>query len=89
MIIAPAIAAAQAEGMHVSGPFAPDTVFMRARSKSGVPGEFDVVVAMYHDQGLIPVKYLVRNYPQQGTFNGLKHSVLIILMAKVLVLIYS
>lgn len=57
-IIAPAIAAAQAEGMHVSGPFAPDTVFMRARSKSGVPGEFDVVVAMYHDQGLIPVKYL-------------------------------
>ena len=57
-IIAPAIAAAQAEGMHVSGPFAPDTVFMRARSKSGAPGEFDVVVAMYHDQGLIPVKYL-------------------------------
>ena len=57
-IIAPAIAAAQAEGMHVSGPFAPDTVFMRARSKSGVPGEFGVVVAMYHDQGLIPVKYL-------------------------------
>ena len=57
-IIAPAIAAAQAEGMYVSGPFAPDTVFMRARSKSGLPGEFDVVVAMYHDQGLIPVKYL-------------------------------
>ena len=57
-IIAPAIAAARLEGMHVSGPFAPDTVFMRARSKSGVPGEFDVVVAMYHDQGLIPVKYL-------------------------------
>ena len=57
-IIAPAIAAAKAEGMHVSGPFAPDTVFMRARSKSGVAGEFDVVVAMYHDQGLIPVKYL-------------------------------
>ena len=57
-IIAPAIAAARLEGMQVSGPFAPDTVFMRARSKSGVPGEFDVVVAMYHDQGLIPVKYL-------------------------------
>jgi 4-hydroxythreonine-4-phosphate dehydrogenase len=57
-IIAPAIAAAIAEGMQVSGPFAPDTVFMRARAKNGVAGEFDVVVAMYHDQGLIPVKYL-------------------------------
>ena len=57
-IIAPAIAKARAEGMNVSGPFAPDTVFMRARSKAGQPGEFDVVVAMYHDQGLIPVKYL-------------------------------
>ena len=80
-IISPAIAAAQAEGMHVSGPFAPDTVFMRARSKSGQPGEFDVVVAMYHDQGLIPVKYmgvergvnvtlglpLVRTSPDHGT----------------------
>ena len=52
-IIAPAIAAMQREGFHVSGPFAPDTVFMRARG-----GEFDVVVAQYHDQGLIPVKYL-------------------------------
>ena len=80
-IISPAIAAAQAEGMHVSGPFAPDTVFMRARSKLGQPGEFDVVVAMYHDQGLIPVKYmgveqgvnvtlglpLVRTSPDHGT----------------------
>ena len=51
--IAPAIAWARMEGMDVHGPFAPDTVFMRARR-----GEFDVVVAMYHDQGLIPVKYL-------------------------------
>ncbi len=80
-IIAPAIAAAKAEGMHVSGPFAPDTVFMRARAKNGQPGEFDVVVAMYHDQGLIPVKYLgveqgvnvtlglplVRTSPDHGT----------------------
>ena len=57
-IIAPAVAAAKLEGMHVSGPFAPDTVFMRARHTSTKPGEFDVVVAMYHDQGLIPVKYL-------------------------------
>jgi 4-hydroxythreonine-4-phosphate dehydrogenase len=53
-IIAPAIAAARAEGLDVSGPFAPDTVFMRARQAAGKPGEFDVVVAMYHDQGLIP-----------------------------------
>ncbi len=57
-IIAPAIAAARAEGLDVSGPFAADTVFMRARDIAGKPGEFDVVVAMYHDQGLIPVKYL-------------------------------
>lgn len=80
-IIAPAIAAARSQGIHVSGPFAPDTVFMRARSKQGQPGEFDVVVAMYHDQGLIPVKYLgvekgvnvtlglplVRTSPDHGT----------------------
>jgi 4-hydroxythreonine-4-phosphate dehydrogenase len=58
MIIAPAIAAARAEGLDASGPFAPDTVFMRARHSAGKAGEFDVVVAMYHDQGLIPVKYL-------------------------------
>ena len=57
-IIAPAIAAARAQGLDVSGPFAPDTVFMRARNTPAKPGEFDVVVAMYHDQGLIPVKYL-------------------------------
>ena len=79
--IAPAIAAARTEGMEVHGPFAPDTVFMRARAKEGQPGEFDVVVAMYHDQGLIPVKYLgvdkgvnvtlglplVRTSPDHGT----------------------
>ena len=80
-IIAPAIASACAQGMQVSGPFAPDTVFMRARAMDGKPGEFDVVVAMYHDQGLIPVKYLgvetgvnvtlglplVRTSPDHGT----------------------
>jgi 4-hydroxythreonine-4-phosphate dehydrogenase len=80
-IIAPAIAAALAEGLNVQGPFAPDTVFMRARNAPGKPGEFDVVVAMYHDQGLIPVKYLgveqgvnvtlglplVRTSPDHGT----------------------
>ena len=49
--IAPAIAAARGRGIDVSGPFPADTVFVRARR-----GEFDVVVACYHDQGLIPVK---------------------------------
>ena len=57
-VIAPAIAAARALGLNATGPWAPDTVFMRARKRPGVVGEFDVVVAMYHDQGLIPVKYL-------------------------------
>lgn len=52
-IIAPAIQQAQAEGIDVSGPWPGDTVFLRARQ-----GEFDIVVAQYHDQGLIPVKYL-------------------------------
>ncbi len=79
--IAPAIAAARAEGIAASGPFAPDTVFMRARHTAAHPGEFDVVVAMTHDHGLIPVKYLgveqgvnvtlglpfVRTSPDHGT----------------------
>jgi 4-hydroxythreonine-4-phosphate dehydrogenase len=50
-IIAPAIRAAQAEGIDASGPWPGDTVFMHARR-----GRFDIVVAQYHDQGLIPVK---------------------------------
>ena len=58
LVIAPAVQAARAEGIDASGPFAPDTVFMRARHAAGHPGEFDVVVAMTHDHGLIPVKYL-------------------------------
>jgi 4-hydroxythreonine-4-phosphate dehydrogenase len=80
-IIAPAIAAARAEGIAASGPYAPDTVFMRARHAAGHPGEFDIVVAMTHDHGLIPVKYLgvengvnvtlglpfVRTSPDHGT----------------------
>ncbi len=52
--IAPAIQAARADGIHAQGPFAPDTVFMQARGFKN----FDAVIAMYHDQGLIPVKYL-------------------------------
>jgi 4-hydroxythreonine-4-phosphate dehydrogenase len=51
--IAPAIAACRAQGVEVSGPFPGDTVFVRARR-----GEFDAVIACYHDQGLIPVKLL-------------------------------
>src|SRR5262245_12944741 len=51
--IAPAIAAAQQEGIDARGPVPPDTLFHRASQ-----GEFDIVVAMYHDQGHIPVKLL-------------------------------
>ena len=79
--IAPAVRAAQAEGIDASGPYAPDTVFMRARHAPGHLGEFDLVVAMTHDHGLIPVKYLgveqgvnvtlglpfVRTSPDHGT----------------------
>lgn len=75
-IIAPAILQARAAGLDVHGPEAPDTIFMRARQ-----GAYDVVVALYHDQGLIPVKLLglddgvnttlglpfVRTSPDHGT----------------------
>ena len=53
-IIAPAIKKAQNEGIDVTGPLPPDTVFYRAVRKS----EFDCVVCMYHDQGLGPLKLL-------------------------------
>jgi len=53
-LVAPAVADARARGIDASGPHPPDTVFMRARGFR----TWDVVVAMYHDQGLIPVKYL-------------------------------
>ncbi len=56
--IQPAIHVARQKGQDVNGPYAPDTIFMRARQKTSGEREFDVVVAMYHDQGLIPVKYL-------------------------------
>jgi 4-phospho-D-threonate 3-dehydrogenase / 4-phospho-D-erythronate 3-dehydrogenase len=75
-IIRPAVEAARAEGIDASGPWPGDTVYMQARQ-----GRFDVVVAQYHDQGLIPVKYLglekgvnitlglpfVRTSPDHGT----------------------
>jgi 4-phospho-D-threonate 3-dehydrogenase / 4-phospho-D-erythronate 3-dehydrogenase len=49
----PAIAQAQHKGVQVTGPVPPDTVFARAAA-----GEFDAVVALYHDQGHIPIKML-------------------------------
>ena len=52
-VLRPVIEEARAGGIDVSGPFPADTVFVRAAR-----GEFDVVVAGYHDQGLIPVKLL-------------------------------
>jgi 4-hydroxythreonine-4-phosphate dehydrogenase len=75
-IIAPAVELARAEGIDVAGPLPGDTVFMQARK-----GRFDLVVAQYHDQGLIPVKLLgvedgvnitvglpfVRTSPDHGT----------------------
>jgi 4-hydroxythreonine-4-phosphate dehydrogenase len=80
-LVAPAIERARAAGIDARGPFAPDTVFMRARDTAAHPGEFDAVVAMTHDHGLIPVKYLgveqgvnvtlglpfVRTSPDHGT----------------------
>ena len=75
-IISPAIKEAQKEGILASGPWPGDTVFMQARQ-----GNFDIVVAQYHDQGLIPVKFMgvdkgvnitlglpfVRTSPDHGT----------------------
>jgi 4-hydroxythreonine-4-phosphate dehydrogenase len=75
-ILEPAVAACAAEGITVSGPFPADSVYVRAHG-----GEFDVVIAPYHDQGLIPVKLIahgkatnvtlglpyVRTSPDHGT----------------------
>jgi 4-hydroxythreonine-4-phosphate dehydrogenase len=52
-VIGPAIAACARDGIRVSGPYPADTLFVRASR-----GEFDAVIACYHDQGLIPVKLL-------------------------------
>ena len=52
-VIRPAVEAARSRGIQITGPLPGDTVFVRA-----VKGEFDVVIACYHDQGLIPVKLL-------------------------------
>jgi 4-hydroxythreonine-4-phosphate dehydrogenase len=52
-VLRPAVVEARAEGIDIEGPFPGDTVFVRAAR-----GEFDAVIACYHDQGLIPVKLL-------------------------------
>jgi 4-hydroxythreonine-4-phosphate dehydrogenase len=52
-IISPAILLAQEQGINCTGPIPADTLFLRA-----IHGEFDAVVAMYHDQGMIPIKLL-------------------------------
>jgi 4-hydroxythreonine-4-phosphate dehydrogenase len=52
-VLRPAVQAAQQRGIRIDGPFPGDTIFVRASR-----GEFDAVIACYHDQGLIPVKLL-------------------------------
>jgi 4-hydroxythreonine-4-phosphate dehydrogenase len=52
-VLKPAVEAARQRGVDISGPFPADTLFVRASR-----GEFDAVIACYHDQGLIPVKLL-------------------------------
>ena len=75
-ILAPAVKECANEGIHVSGPHSADSLYFRAHS-----GEFDVVIAPYHDQGLIPIKLIahgqaanvtlglpyVRTSPDHGT----------------------
>jgi len=52
-VIRPAVEAARARGVDITGPFPGDTIFLRASQ-----GDFDAVIACFHDQGLIPVKLL-------------------------------
>jgi 4-hydroxythreonine-4-phosphate dehydrogenase len=75
-IIEPAVRAAQQQGINVEGPFPADTIFLDA-----INGKYDLVVAMYHDQGLIPIKMqafdqavnvtlglpIIRTSPDHGT----------------------
>ncbi|MGH7495218.1 MAG: 4-hydroxythreonine-4-phosphate dehydrogenase PdxA [bacterium] len=83
--IAPAIARARAEGIEASGPFSADALFgklaQRQRASASAANDFDAYFAMYHDQGLIPLKMagfgravnytaglpLVRTSPDHGT----------------------
>lgn len=56
-IIKPAVLQAYNNGINVSGPWPGDTIFMRANR-----GEFDIVVSQYHDQGIIPIKFIGIDY---------------------------
>lgn len=56
MVITPAIELARAQGVNASGPHPGDTIFNAAAAAPFGQGAYDCVVAMYHDQGLIPVK---------------------------------
>jgi len=60
--IAPAVQAAQAQGIHVTGPVPADTIFLQ-----GIRGDYDAVLAMYHDQGHIPVK--IHGFEESITVN--------------------
>jgi 4-hydroxythreonine-4-phosphate dehydrogenase len=62
-VIAPAVAELQAQGLAVSGPYSPDTIFLRARD-----GELDAIVTMYHDQGQIALKLM--GFSQGVTVQG-------------------
>jgi 4-hydroxythreonine-4-phosphate dehydrogenase len=65
--IIPAVEDARREGLDVHGPLPADTLFSRARG-----GEFDIVVAMYHDQGHVPVKTVGFAYDEaRGAWTGL------------------
>jgi 4-hydroxythreonine-4-phosphate dehydrogenase len=80
-VIAPAVSEARGMGLEVQGPFPADTIFARALEYPRRRAEFDLVVAMYHDQGLIPLKTMawdravnltvglpiVRTSPDHGT----------------------
>ena len=75
-IIRPAVTQARSDGIDVTGPYPADTLFHRAYR-----GDFDVVISMYHDQGLVPLKMVafdsgvnwtvglpfVRTSPDHGT----------------------
>jgi 4-hydroxythreonine-4-phosphate dehydrogenase len=60
-VIAPVVEELRREGLDVHGPLPGDTVFARALLGPGLKPEFDLVVAMYHDQGLAPVKLIARD----------------------------
>lgn len=57
--ILPAVVEARAAGFHAEGPIPPDTLFSRAKG-----GQYDIVVAMYHDQGHIPLKVVGFNWDE-------------------------